>query len=192
MKVRGIQMSVAECMVLGLLSQGYRYGHELDKVVEERRMRLWSKLTRETLYQALKRIEGKGWAVAATEKEGERPSRTTYTLTEKGQQSLRDMVADGLASQEVTNFDICVYVGFLYLLEPQDAIAQLRNRRASREAIVASIPETWTAENLPFGKRMNSKLIKSYYQMEIDWIDDIISDLKNHVAESIRDTEARQ
>jgi hypothetical protein len=83
-------------------------------------------------------------------------------------------------------------VGFLYLLEPQDAIAQLRNRRASREAIVASIPETGTAENLPFGKRMNSKLIKSYYQMEIDWIDDIISDLKNHVAEPIRDTEARQ
>jgi DNA-binding PadR family transcriptional regulator len=182
-------MSVAECMVLGLLNQGCKYGHELDNVVEERQMRLWSKLTRETLYQALKRIESKGWALTATEKEGKRPAKTTYTLTAAGRQALRAMVASGLSCQGGVNFDICVYVSFLYLLEPQEAIAQLQKRKASREAIAASIPQA--ADEQPFGKRMNSRLIRSYYQMEVDWIDAIISDLADSAADAIGEKEAR-
>jgi DNA-binding PadR family transcriptional regulator len=178
-------------MVLGLLSQGYKYGHELDKVVEERQMRLWSKLTRETLYQALKRIESKGWALTATEKEGKRPPKTTYTLTAAGRQALRAIVAGGLASQDCVNFDVCVYVSFLYLLEPQEAIRLLEERRRSREALVASIPQTEATDEPPFGKRVNSRLIRSYYQMEIDWIDAIISDLADSAADAIGKTEAR-
>ena len=32
-------MSNAECLVLGLLHEGFRYGHELDRAMEKRSMR---------------------------------------------------------------------------------------------------------------------------------------------------------
>ncbi len=62
-------MSYVECMVLGLLKEGYRYGYELDKVLEERKMRYWANISRKSIYLALQRMTKKaGWKQIHTKK----------------------------------------------------------------------------------------------------------------------------
>ncbi|HEX3046162.1 MAG TPA: PadR family transcriptional regulator [Bacillota bacterium] len=171
-------MSYIECMVLGLISQGYRYGHELDKVIEERNLRLWSKITRVSLYQALIRLKKKGWVATTTEREGKAPERNVYTLTESGRAALVKMVSESLASNEPMEFLISIPVSFLYLLPSDQAIAQLEKRQKTVAQILGKIPVV--QEDDHFGRKANVKLIGGYYQMELQWLEWLISELKGN------------
>lgn len=171
-------MSYIECMVLGLLNQGYRYGHELDKVIEERNMRLWSKMTRASMYQALARIKEKGWVETDTEKEGKQPERTVYTLTDAGREALKSMVAEGLASNELMEFRISIPVSFQYILPPHEAVSQLEKRKKVLSQLLDRFPPIPEKNSSYIGRRANIKLIRGYYQMEMDWLEWLISELK--------------
>jgi DNA-binding PadR family transcriptional regulator len=165
-------------MVLGLLHQGCRYGHEIDKVIEQRHMRVWSKLTRASLYQALARIEEKGWAKVAVEKDPGFPERRMYQLTANGEEALRSMLRDGLASMEPMEFKISIYISFIYLLEPEEAIEQLTKRLNARIEMVDSLPELKDEDMDKLGKPTNHELICGYYNLEIEWLRRLIDRLK--------------
>ncbi len=174
-------MSYIECMVLGLLNQGRRYGHELDKVIEERHMRAWLKITRASMYQALARIKEKGWVNTSVEKIGNYPERTIYKLTDSGKKALNKMILDGLASDDFMEFHISVPISFIYTLPPQDAVIQLKKRKNSRVELLEKLPKD--AENddeKTLGERANIKLIVSYYKMELEWLEWLISELKQN------------
>ena len=97
-------MSTIECIVLGLLHSGCCYGHELDKVYKRCNMDLWTRSSRVSVYQALARLEKKGYATVSVEKSGNYPDRKVYTLTSAGEDALRDMVGRGLAANDLIEF----------------------------------------------------------------------------------------
>lgn len=173
-------MSHIECMVLGLLNQGCRYGHELDKVIEEHNLRIWSKMTRASMYQALARIKEKGWVETDVEKIGKSPERIVYTLTNAGREALKNMLLEGLASDEFMDFRISVPISFLYTLPPQEAIAQLEKRKGARAKMLAKFPPNSASDKKFTGQKANVKLILGYYQMEIEWLEWLISELKQN------------
>lgn len=79
--------SVAEPIVLQLLSEQKRYGYEIIKVVNERSDNAFQ--WREgTLYPCLHRLEGQGWIESewGTAENGKR--RKYYKLTRKGRKRL--------------------------------------------------------------------------------------------------------
>lgn len=172
-------MSYVECMVLGLLNEGYRYGYELDKVLEERHMRYWAKLSRKSIYLALQRMTKKGWVEADTRKEGEMPVQTVYSLTSAGKERLEEMVAEGLGSQELVKFENSIPMAFLYILPPDEAIARLRLRREWLSQFVEQIPSQELDRNpeIRLGKRANIRLLRAHYEMEIEWLDWVVSEL---------------
>lgn len=171
-------MSYVECMVLGLLYRGCRYGHEIDKAIEERNMRLWSKITRVSMYKALARIKEKGWAQTSIEKEGKLPERTVYTLTDAGIEALKNMVSEGLASNEIIDFRISIPVSFMSMLPPLEAINQLNKRKKMVLELLEDIQATTEEDNPFLGKIANRKLIRGYYNMELEWIEWLILELK--------------
>ncbi|WP_018305330.1 PadR family transcriptional regulator [Desulfitobacterium hafniense] len=176
-------MSPVECMVLGLLHQGCKYGHEIDKVVTERHMRIWSKLTRASLYQALTRIEEKGWAKATIERDGNFPEKKTYMLTDAGKEALNAMLNEGLASSEFIEFKLSIYMSFAYVLPPQEAIEQLTKRLNARIELMNTLPALTSEDDKRIGKKANYKLIKGYYELEIECLNTLIADLKDNLQE---------
>lgn len=179
-------------MVLGLISQGYRYGHELDKVIEERNMRLWSKLTRVAMYKALTRIREKGWVKANTEKEGKQPERIVYTLTESGKEALKSLVAEELASNELMEFHISIPVSFLYILPPAEVIIHLEKRKKFLVQLLERISLIEDIDNCNvWGKRANGKLIHGYYRLEVQWLEWLISELNGKPTSASDDEEGK-
>ncbi|TWH56996.1 putative transcriptional regulators [Desulfitobacterium sp. LBE] len=176
-------MSPVECMVLGLLYQGCKYGHEIDKVVTERHMRIWSKLTRASMYQALTRIEEKGWAKTTVEKDGNFPERKMYMLTDTGEKALKAMLHEGLASSEYVEFKISIYISFIYVLPPQEAIEQLTKRLKARMELMNTLPALSDEDDKRIGKKANHRLIKGYYQLEIEWLKSLLAELKDNLQE---------
>ncbi|WNQ11443.1 PadR family transcriptional regulator [Paenibacillus aurantius] len=173
-------MSNVECIVLGLLQEGFRYGHEIDQIIEQRQFRFWANITRVSIYKALKRMEQKGWVHTAVEKEGNMPERTVYSLTDEGRDAYREMIKEGLASPELVKFDYSVPLGGLFVLSPEESIQQITKRKQMVEKTLKNLPPE-EADGDPrayLGRRANIRLLRKHYEMEREWLEWLTDELK--------------
>lgn len=72
-------------VILGLLRDQHLHGYEIKQIIEEH-MGDWTSIAFGSIYFALGKLSEEGLIEkVATEKEGNRPSRSIYQITEGGQ-----------------------------------------------------------------------------------------------------------
>jgi DNA-binding PadR family transcriptional regulator len=111
----------------------------------QRRIREWHKdefldLKRGSLYHAIDRLaRQRAIEPVETTREGKRPERTVYRLTEAGERQMLDWLQDMLARpvREPTQFFAAL--SFLPHLPPETVQAQLQQRAAALEAEIAAL-----------------------------------------------------
>jgi len=84
-------ISNLEASILGLICEGFRYGYELDKIIEERNMRHWTEIAFSSIYYVLKRLEKKGLITSGNEQVSGR-SRKVYSVSPQGKAAMREKV----------------------------------------------------------------------------------------------------
>ena len=84
-------ISNLEASILGLVCEGFRYGYELNKIIDERNMRHWTEIAFSSIYYVLKRLEKKELIVSGTESVSGR-SRKVYSVTSQGEVAMREKV----------------------------------------------------------------------------------------------------
>ncbi len=111
-----------EAAVLGLLCEGPRYGYELEKIIEERGMRVWTEIGFSSIYYVLKRLESREFILSTVKEVEGKPARRVYTMTEKGVRALREKIKSVLSQNKklISSFDL----GLAYhrLLEPEEVL----------------------------------------------------------------------
>jgi DNA-binding PadR family transcriptional regulator len=125
--------------VLELLHEEPRHPYEIHQLMQEREAWRLFRLTAGSLYHAIERLAEDGLIeVLETTRAGRRPERTTYRMTEAGQDAfaarLRTMIAEPVAEYP----QYAVAVSFLHELRREDAMFQLRRRTVALEAQLAS------------------------------------------------------
>jgi DNA-binding PadR family transcriptional regulator len=80
-------------LVLWLLSETSQHGYRIKKILEEDTLRFWFPLEYGSIYSVLRSLVGGGYVEAvAVEREGQRPERTRYAITEAGRRHLEDLL----------------------------------------------------------------------------------------------------
>ncbi|TWS19235.1 PadR family transcriptional regulator [Tsukamurella asaccharolytica] len=96
---------------LALLTERDMHPYEMFTTMTERREDLIVKLRAGSLYHTVKRLADDGLvAERGTDRDGNRPERTTYAITATGRERLQDTVADLLAepAEEYPSFPLAV------------------------------------------------------------------------------------
>ena len=119
------RISDREAAILGLLCEGPQYGYELEKIIEERGMRVWTEIGFSSIYYVLKRLEASRFIVSAVKDVEGKPSRRVYTVTEKGVAAMKEKVRSVLSQNKklITPFDLGL--AYHHLLEPEEVIGCL-------------------------------------------------------------------
>jgi DNA-binding PadR family transcriptional regulator len=117
-------ISDLEASVLGLVCEGYRYGYEIEKVIEERNMRNWTDIAFSSIYYVLKKLEKAGLITSKSESAGGR-SRKVYDVTEEGWREMREKVGTLLSNHGGFKSSFDLGIGFMGLLEKGDPIEAL-------------------------------------------------------------------
>lgn len=135
-------LSPVAVVVLGQLTRGPKHAYEIFRTLkqhgEERRV----KLTVGAVYHAVDRLERDGYVVAeGTTRQGARPEKTTYAITESGREAYRCSVR-GLVRRPRPSYPAFeIGLSQLAALSAQEALAVLRDRRAAiaedRESLAA-------------------------------------------------------
>ena len=86
---------ITRAVLLGVLAIRPMHGYEVKKTLAEWRMDFWADIKTGSIYASLKRLEQDGFTVATgTGRDGNRPVRTTYTITAKGRDELARLLRE--------------------------------------------------------------------------------------------------
>jgi DNA-binding PadR family transcriptional regulator len=144
----------------------------------QRRIREWHKdefldLKRGSLYHAIERLRRQG-AIEAVEttREGRRPERTVYRLTEGGQRQMLQWLEDMLARPVHEPTQFFAALSFLPHLTPQCVQTQLQQRAALLEAEIAGLDTVLKTMVLRIGRLVLIEIeyARAMRQAELVWV----------------------
>jgi len=129
------EISTLALSILELLDEHPMHPYELASTMRLRHHDEFIRLNFGSLYHTVEVLERNGWIVPTErEKEGRRPERTIYTLTDSGREVLVNVVSDILAEPRREYPHFAAGLMFMHHLDAPQAAEHLRNRAAALKA----------------------------------------------------------
>lgn len=170
---------------LALLLERPMHPYEMYQTLVQRSEERVVKVRPGSLYHAVDRLAGQGLVRAiSTEREGNRPERTTYEITEQGNSVFTARIAEILATpiNEYPEFPLAL--GESHNLPVESVIQLLRNRvaliRADLAVMDAGIDDL-EAKRLPRKYWINVQYSRAISEVEATWLESLIDDLESGV-----------
>ena len=167
--------------VLELLIEKPMHPYEMAQVLRTRNIDARANVKPGSLYHAVERLEAHGHIeVVDTQREGRRPERTVYGVTEAGRDALveRAKAMIGTIAPEFPEY--ASGLSALNELDREDALNELRTRALRLRAEDAAdqvIMENLAAKPLPAIHWLDFKFLAERRAFELAWTDRLIEDI---------------
>ena len=129
-------MSQSELLLLGLIEQHSMHGYEMFEFIDKR-LGARSDLTKPTAYRLLEHLHAKGYVSRHAEREGKRPERLVYELTENGRMHLVGLLREQLADSPNVVYPGNIALLFASILSAGDRLELIERRRSAAADRVA-------------------------------------------------------
>ncbi|GAA1508337.1 DNA-binding PadR family transcriptional regulator [Agromyces terreus] len=166
---------------LAVLVEQPMHPYEMYQLMLQRREDHVVRVSAGSLYRAVERLAADGLIVEhATEREGNRPERTVYAITEQGRAAFLETIASMLPDHVNEYPEFPLAVGEAHNL-PRDRVVELLGERAEQlRATVASLDAGLArvdAKGVPTRFVLNKHYSRAMVLAELDWVLATIDDL---------------
>lgn len=167
-------------VLLGILMSGPKHGYQVSLYVRELMSRL-AKMTPGSIYYNLKRMDREGLLKRRTSRQGNRPERQVYTITDKGVREFKRLLTASLFTKErpVWPFNLAVF--FLRHADPEEARRAIKERlkRLKREREEVEVMEK-VAEDMKLAFHLSSLIQHGllHLKAEISWTKGLLKGLE--------------
>lgn len=168
----------SELTVLQLLHEGPTHPYDMQRLVRERRIDILVPVRRSTLYHAVERLDKRGLIEPVeTTREGRRPERTVYRITEAGDDVLVDRLRELLADPVHEYPPLTQALSFISRLDPADARRQLELRVGALEAQAAALRAQAFGHGLPRVWIVEEEYAVALIEAELAYVRGLVADL---------------
>jgi DNA-binding PadR family transcriptional regulator len=167
-----------EVVVLGLLVEQPSYGYQLLERFRERSMSFWVDVGRASVYQALDRLEAKGFVAGRSQDSEGGPDRRVYRLTRAGRSRLDEALNAGFGGPAPYETEAGTAFSFLRSLPPSKRKAALDARQMATTNLLESIKTERARQSDPNADALLARQ-EALAVAELDW-------LRRHRAKLIR------
>ncbi|HEY0830636.1 MAG TPA: helix-turn-helix transcriptional regulator [Candidatus Dormibacteraeota bacterium] len=134
------EISPLALSILELLDEHAMHPYELASTMRERHHDEFIRLNFGSLYHTVEVLERNGWIVPTErEKEGRRPERTIYKLTDSGREILVRVISDILAQPRREYPHFAAGLMFMYHLDAPKAAERLRERKVALKGLTEKL-----------------------------------------------------
>jgi DNA-binding PadR family transcriptional regulator len=139
------EISPLALSILTLLDERPMHPYEMASTMRDRHQDMFIRLNFGTLYHTVDVLERDGWIVPIEkEKEGRRPERTIYQLSESGREVLLRWLSELLARPMREYPHFAAGLMFMHHLKAVDAATNLQERTASLDAHITKLAHVLT------------------------------------------------
>ncbi|WP_344751298.1 PadR family transcriptional regulator [Gryllotalpicola koreensis] len=168
---------------LALLSERPMHPYEMYQTLIQRHEDRLVKVRPGSLYHTVGKLTELGLVRATgTDREGNRPERTTYEITEKGQLALAERIADIIAAPVYEFPSFPVAIGEAHNL-PKETVIDLVRRRLKGLDLLRAEAEDAFAEfgrtALPRKYWLDVSYLEAVYSAEREWLRKLVADLES-------------
>jgi DNA-binding PadR family transcriptional regulator len=138
-ELRRVDRDLPALTVLALLLTGPRHAYEMHRLIIDTHKDFVTGLPR-SMYHAVDRLlRDELIAVHDVLRDGPRPERTVYALTDAGRAALRERVGRLLSVPDADATLFVAALSYVAVLPPQEAVARLRERAAALDARIGHL-----------------------------------------------------
>jgi len=164
-----------------LLHERPMHPYEMQRLIRQRNKDAFLDLKRGSLYHAIGRLQRAGLIEAVeTVREGRRPERTVYRLTDDGAEELQAWLRELLSQPVRTPTPFFAALSFLAHVPPEDVLTQLQARVALLEVDIASLDAVLQMLVPRIGRLVlvEVEYARALRQAELAWVRALIEDLR--------------
>lgn len=166
---------------LALLAEGPTHPYEMYQTLVQRSEDRLVKVRPGSLYHTVDRMAGNGLVRATgTEREGNRPERTTYEITAEGTQALRERIADIIGTPVNEYPEFPVGLGESNNLSAETVVALLRQRVSHIREDIGTLDEAirkLVDKGLPARYWMDVRYLRAMAEADVATLEALIDDL---------------
>ena len=141
-----------DLILLGLLCDGPKHGYELKKIIDEE-LGPFAETGSTSIYYPLKSLEKRSLLKKTIGKEGKRPEKYVYEITEDGKEEFVRVLKKNLLIIKRPQLNVDLYLYFIKHIDHEAALRRLKTRLKGLEKI-----KKW-AEDLEASLKSKSNLI---------------------------------
>jgi DNA-binding PadR family transcriptional regulator len=167
--------------VLGLLREAPMHPYEMQRQMHLRHTDELLALKRGSLYHAIYQLQRDGLIEPVeTSREGRRPERTVFRITDDGLDELLSWLRELLAEPVREPSQFTAALAHLSHLEAADALDQLRHRAVAVDATIAALHavERGIAALLGRVSVLEVEYARTLLEAELHWLEGVIDDLR--------------
>jgi DNA-binding PadR family transcriptional regulator len=139
--------------VLAYLTQAPMHPYELSRLLRDNGDARSIKFNHGSLYMVVQQLAKAGFIIEVeTTREGQRPERTVYALTDAGRAELRDWLRELVSEPEHEYTNFVAALSLIAALRPDDAVGLLRSRLdrlADRRSEIRALVEKALTDGVP-------------------------------------------
>lgn len=147
-------LSKPATMLLGFISRQPLNAYEIVKTLDYMNIKYWLNIGTSTVYATLKTLEKKGYITGKTQKDGNMPDKTVYSITEQGMSALLETLRNSFLTFD---YDTNVFSIAAFFLETFDCMErkELLKKRLQmlcqyKEGIEKQISPEWIKGTSPY------------------------------------------
>jgi DNA-binding PadR family transcriptional regulator len=165
-------------LLLGLLRSQKLHGYGLLEYLNSHTLS-GAAIGKSNAYRLLRLLAAEGLISSRTERDGNRPERHVYEVTDKGEALFRELLLENLAEDATADQPGIELLNYLDAIEPAAAAEQLQKRRdrvAERHVGLANLPGD--ALHLHPALDLNLRQV----EVELQWLDAKLAELRRQTA----------
>ena len=176
-------LSKPATLLLGLIWNKPLNAYEIIKLLKYMNVKWWLNIADSTVYATLKTLEKRALISGSSEKVGNMPDRTVYTITENGTKELRDTLKKSILQLDYDTNVFSIAAFFLNLFEPEEQAMLLQQRieilQKYRKGIEKQDTPSWEKE-VPAFHIANLKRMMDLVDAEISGTERLLDTCKTH------------
>lgn len=181
--MRGALLTPLGIATLALLAERPMHPYEMYQTLIQRSEDLLVKVRPGSLYHTVERLARQGSVRAVgTDREGNRPERTTYEITPEGRLALSERVSEILAAPINEYPEFPVAIGEAHNLPTGTVTELLENRLTLLRANLAFVREGLNGlrtRDLPREYFLDAEYIEAFTAFETEWVERLLADLES-------------
>jgi DNA-binding PadR family transcriptional regulator len=171
-------MSTTRLVLLGLLRCQPLHGYELKHIIEEH-MGDWTSIAFGSIYFALGKLEEEGMILkAATEQQGNRPSRSVYQINDAGRDEFLRLLRGTWTTSERQFFSLDVGIAFMDALPIEEIKGFLQGRITGLEHALAYMDvheeEQVSRDEVPTSAKVVFDHSRVHMDAELTWLRNLL------------------
>ncbi|WP_026884084.1 PadR family transcriptional regulator [Clostridium akagii] len=170
-------LSNAELILLKFIKTKPYYAYELERLIDDRQLRQWVKISGATIYQVLDRLCQKGLLEYTFEKEGNMPQRKRYHISSKGDEIFFDSTREILQNIEPYYFNLSIGLSCRKFLEKEEFDELIEVRLKKLESFLEDFNKRFekSKELYPTKRLIIREYLLSHYKLEEELLKKLLS-----------------